>query len=217
MKYAVVDLEMCRVPKERKTKDFYWSHELIQIGAVLLNDSFEVIEKFETYVKPEFGYIDSFINNLTGIRKTDVVEAPYAKEAMERFADWLPEDVIIVSWSDSDSAQFRHEMQGKKFVIPKLEKLLDVAVDSQEMFTKVIEGNRAYNLREALMLSDIDYEEKEHDALADAYNTALLFAKMKKEPVFKFNPYYMSTKEENRVMNTPFAVLFEKMNFAVSG
>lgn len=216
MKYAVIDLEMCRVPKERKTKDFYWSHELIQIGAVLLNESYEVVETFETYVKPEFGYIDSFIKKLTGISKGDVLGAPNAKEALEQFLKWVPDDAIIVSWSDSDSAQIRHEMQGKKFTFPKLEKLLEESVDSQAMFTEVVEGDRAYNLREALMLSDIDYDEKEHEALADAYNTALLFAKMKKEPIFKFNPYYMSVQEECSMVNTPFAELFEKINFAIS-
>ncbi len=88
--YAVVDLEMCKVPNESKKGKYPYSHETIQIGAVLLDDSYEIKEKFVTYVSPQYGYIDNFISNLTGIHRNDVKDAPLMKEALQRFVDWLP-------------------------------------------------------------------------------------------------------------------------------
>ena len=65
--YAVVDLEMCKVPNGAKKGKYRWKHETIQIGAVLLNESLEIIDKFSTYVFPQFGFIDTYIIKLTGI------------------------------------------------------------------------------------------------------------------------------------------------------
>ena len=103
MKYAVIDLEMCQVPKECRKYGFKYRQETIQIGAVLLNEDYEVIDEFNTYVKPQFGWIDDFIERLTGITQHDVADAPCFEEALEAFLDWLPADnVRCVSWSDSD-------------------------------------------------------------------------------------------------------------------
>ena len=38
-KYAVVDLEMCKVPHGVRKDKFRWARETIQIGAVLLDES----------------------------------------------------------------------------------------------------------------------------------------------------------------------------------
>lgn len=49
---------------------------------------------------------------------------------------------------------------------------------------------RCYKLSEALVAADIIYEDGAHDGLVDAYNTALLFAKMERETELVLNPYY---------------------------
>ena len=50
----------------------------------------------------------------------------------------------------------------------------------------IMDSERQYSLYEALVLGDIDFDEDIHDALVDARNTALLFAKMEMEEEFKF-------------------------------
>ena len=57
-KYVVVDLEMCKVPYRARTNRFRFGRETIQIGAVLLNDSSEIVDEFVTYVAPQYGFID---------------------------------------------------------------------------------------------------------------------------------------------------------------
>ena len=68
-KYVIFDLEMCRVGKHKRTEQFPYPQELIQIGAVLLDESYVVTDRFETYVAPQFGALDPFITDLTGITR----------------------------------------------------------------------------------------------------------------------------------------------------
>lgn len=197
--YAVVDLEMCKVPYGVRKDKYRWANETIQIGAVLLNDSLEIEDKFVTYVLPQFGFIDTYINNLTGISRSDVSNAPNMKEALQKFVNWLPEDVKVVSWSKNDELQIRHEVEAKDICIEGLVDILDSWVDCQEIFGEKMNSRKCYKLSEALIAADIMYEDGAHDGLVDAYNTALLFAKMEKEPELILNPYYQHaiSDEEN--------------------
>ena len=61
--YVVIDLEFCKVPGSKR-KAFNVKQEIIQIGAVLLNSEYEIVDQFSSYVKPAYGHIDPFIQNL---------------------------------------------------------------------------------------------------------------------------------------------------------
>lgn len=189
-KFVVIDLEMCVVSKNVREK-YKPCSEIIQIGAVLVDEMLHVESRFECFVCPEFGKIDKFIESLTGIGSADVQDAPLLTEALERFFAWLPEeDVIAVSWSMSDRNQFRKELSAKRITIDRMDCLLDRWIDCQATFTDKIHGFRQYSLRDAIIATDIIGDDREHDGLADAYNTALLFIKMEKEDVLILNPYY---------------------------
>lgn len=211
--YAVIDLEMCRVPRGARKDKYHWANETIQIGAVLLNESLEIKDKFVTYVFPQFGFIDTYINNLTGIGESDIHNAPNMREALQRFVDWLPDDVKIVSWSKNDELQIRHEVEAKGICIKNLEDILEGWIDCQEMFGEKMNSRKCYKLSEALIAADIMYEDGAHDGLIDAYNTALLFAKMEREPKLVLNPYYQhAISDEESSIGFTIGNLFEGLD-----
>ena len=86
MRYVVLDLEMCGVPKARRRKEYHWATEIIEIGAVLLDENYDVIDSYKSYVKPDIGIIDTNIEMLTGIRKNMVQNAPGIRKVLENFA-----------------------------------------------------------------------------------------------------------------------------------
>ena len=92
----------------------------------------------------------------------------------------------------SDEVQIRHEITSKEIEIAGLEELLDNWIDCQQTFAEKMHTQRCYRLSEALVAADIVYEDGAHDGLVDAYNTALLFAKMEREEELVLNPYYQS-------------------------
>ena len=132
--YVVLDLEMCKVPKGESRKAFQHGSELIQIGAVVLDESYRIKDTFMTYVAPQYGRIDSFIQRLTGITPKHTENAPSTEDALRAFVNWLPDDARLVAWSDSDRSQIEHEILGKSINIPKLDTYM-ADVDTDNDFT----------------------------------------------------------------------------------
>lgn len=194
MRYIVIDLEMCNVPKTKRT-EYEYKLEIIQIGAVKLDDNYEIIDKFSTYVSPVYGQLDRTIRKLTGIVESDLKDAPNLTKALDDFFEWAgEEDYVIVSWSHSDDGQFKHEFECKNMNDERIENLYPTWIDAQKMFSKIAKIDRSTSLEEALIASDIYQEGRAHDGLTDAYNTAVLFRKMKTEKEFTFNRDYYAAK-----------------------
>ncbi len=206
MKHVVIDLEMCRVAKEMK-KEFRAKHEIIQIGAVILDENMVVADRISIFVKPEFGWIDPFIERLTGISQAQVNDAPLLAEAMNIFLEWLPkEDVIAVSWSMTDKCQFVKEFGAKGLEFEAMNNLFATWEDCQATFTSRVHTGRNYSLTDAMIATDIEGEGRAHDGLADAYNTALLYAKMAMEPELVLNPYYAVACREKKEETLSFSL-----------
>ena len=53
MNYLVIDLEMCKVPKDYRNKNYKYASEIIQIGAVLLDERYRRRDEICLYVHPE--------------------------------------------------------------------------------------------------------------------------------------------------------------------
>lgn len=210
--YVVLDLEMCHIHHEQYNEDWL-NNEIIQIGAVLLNEKYEIVNSFMTYVSPQYGHVDTFINKLTGISDENLKDAPRLKEALDSFFHWMPKDSILVSWSENDEYQITKELNDKNISIPNCEQYLSKWEDCQELFNSKVDTSKNYKLSEALRISDIDFESSEHDALVDAKNTAKLFKKLMIEKDFKFNNYYISSNEVKRSLYNPFADLLANYCF----
>ncbi|MCR4647849.1 MAG: exonuclease domain-containing protein [Lachnospiraceae bacterium] len=198
MKYLVIDLEMCKVNKLYR-QNYNYKQEIIQIGAALLDENLDVVDKYGRYVKPQYGDIDQFIKKLTNITKKDLSQAAMLEEVLEDFINWIPEGEIAgVSWSISDYTQFMCEFE-QKGIVPndKFQKILDNWIDCQPQFSEKMHRNdKVYSLEEALIASDVSSEGRAHDGMADAYNTALLYAKMQREDELVLNPYYKKVKND---------------------
>lgn len=217
MKYVVVDLEMCQVPKFTWDQGKPLRNETIQIGAVLVDENYEIVSTFNTYVKPELGYLDYFISKLTGITKDDLKDAPIFEDAIDYFMKWVPEnDVKCVSWSMSDMHQLKNEMAKKNIKNDKLSVLLESWIDYQIPVDAKLGKEGNVSLEEALIATDIIQNGKAHDGLDDAYNTALLFVKMEKNPDFELNKMYSYAKEEKtRELSYTLGDLFAGFKVAV--
>lgn len=206
--YVIVDLEMCRVPKDKRSEEYPLSSEIIEIGAVLVNEQLEIADSFKIFVAPQFGGLDDYIQKLTGITNTDLADAPAFPDALDRFLDWLPEGAVFVSWSDNDEYQLGEEAYYKNADSDEFYDFLDTWEDCQKEFGEKMHSPKTYKLSEALIIADLPFDENIHDALVDAKNTAMLFVKMKKEPELILSPYYSFGENTSATAFRPFANLF---------
>ena len=92
-------------------------NEIIEIGAVKLDEENRKLDSFQTYVKPQYSDIPYRITQITGITKKTVEKAPQYAEAMEQFADWIGSDVRsrFYTWSTSDQNVILREADLKEF------------------------------------------------------------------------------------------------------
>ncbi|MEY8517108.1 3'-5' exonuclease [Lachnospiraceae bacterium 29-84] len=202
MKYIFIDLEMNPVDKRFKEIKEICRSEIIEIGAIVLDESFRQIESYREYVKPEFSnQIMVGITDLTGISLNMLVGADTFSVAIEKFADWCckdGEDFMVYAWSGNDLEQIQKEMEVKH--IPEsatLSKLFGNWNDFQEYFCRLIESEKPVSLERALAMAGYGFDGKMHDAMWDAKNTADLFVASQNEEELLQNIKMIQEKTEH--------------------
>ena len=189
MKYIVIDLEMNTIWK--KPERLIWGREIIEIGAVMLDENLQEVSSFRTYVKPEYNRkISNGIMKLTGITNKMVNQAPHFEEAFKMFLNWClgPKDeVAIYAWSNADYQQVTNELLLKGITLNAEEQKLvnEEWNDFQNEFDVQMGFEHQLSLSAALELAGIDFSGRAHDALDDARNTAELLQAYKDESRYK--------------------------------
>ncbi len=172
----------------------------------MLNEKYELIDRFSSYVAPQFGHINSFIEGMTRITPKDVANAPTAAKALQKFVAWLPKNTKFVAWSDSDRLQISKEIMSKQIKLTVDLSDNNLWIDCQQLFGDRIASSHPYNLTQALNISGIDYLDGAHDGCVDAYNTALLFRKLQTETNFKLSDYYNIDSEQRESESLGFSL-----------
>ena len=194
MNYLVIDLEMCKVPRDYRSKGYKYANETIQIGAVLLDEEFKRIGTLSQFVHPEHGVIDYFIENLTGIKNGQVKHAPRLQEALLHMLNWIGDrEYKVYAWSGSDRAQILHEIKAKNIVDEKIASFMEESrwVDYQDIFMMRYEMSRKMSLEEGF-----------HDGLNDAVNTGLLIEKLELNPDYQLVSYEMPEKPSEHLSSS---------------
>ncbi len=176
--HIILDLEMNPVSKSHKIAFDVLRKEIIEIGAVKLNEKLEVIDTFDIFVKPEFNYqVTPYITKLTGIKSSSTMKADYFEKALKDLVAWIGDDenTRIYSWSDNDLTQIKTECEFKGVPFPSnMKRWLDV----QKVFPRLMQFSdikKRMALCEAIKYFDIEIDKKKvHNALYDAELTSEL-------------------------------------------
>lgn len=100
--YIIFDLEF-NSTKNTETGGFI--NEIIEIGAVKLNEKFEETESFSSVIKPYYTKrLNPYVKKLTHIVDSDLKNSKRFQEVIEEFTDWCNSDknTVFLSWSDTD-------------------------------------------------------------------------------------------------------------------
>ena len=185
MKHVVVDLEMNPVSREFREVRRKLNEEVIEIGAVRLDENFQQEAEFQCYVKPEYGPIKKHITSLTCLTQAMVADMKTYAACFQDFVDWVgEEETKIYSWSMSDIKQLRSECRYK---LPDfdIEWLNARWVDLQQEFDDRLGLHNSLALKHALGAMDHKFEGTQHTALADAINTSAILTLMQDDAKFK--------------------------------
>lgn len=168
MNYIIFDLEWNQplVPKKR-VKGLHG--EIIQIGAIKVDEDLNEIDNINLLIHPQFYHkMNRDIGELTGITQEMIDSSSLIfPEAIDRFKEWIGEDSVLISWSFSDISILENNLE--KFGLDS--SWIPECYDAQMMFDyQEMDEERNYALNYALY----HYNEKpdsSHDALDDARST----------------------------------------------
>ena len=178
MEYIILDMEWDSayfVPEKR------FINQILQIGAVKLNDAFDIVDTLDLTIHSSFSKrVSKRFTNLTGITKEMMLSGVSLKQAVEAFNDFAKGDTVVMTWSDSDLyAILDNERMLLKDVHFRIEKYVDLQKYIQnELRLKGHEITSQISLSAAAELLDINIDDYElHTAKDDSTISALLLKK----------------------------------------
>lgn len=176
-----MDLEMKPIEKDFKTEKHICPHEVIEFGAVMLDDDGKECDSFVKVVKPQYGAIPPRYEELTGVTNAAAADGVEFCDALLAFSAWCAPASVIYAWSGSDYRQLKLESR-LKGTLEYLRPLEDRWADYQRLFTDKLGLSRELSLEQAVNICGLDFEGHMHDALWDARNTAAVY-RIAEDPV----------------------------------
>ncbi len=181
MDYIVLDMEWNQPwpgsPSSKKVLPVQIRGEIIQIGAVRVTEDETVADEFQIMVRPKFyRHLNRRVSKLTGIKENRLRDegVPFP-EAMARFLAWCGEDIVFLTWGFDDIGILRENLQLFGLDTGFTQRWYN----AQMIFNAQTDGSNSQKaLKTAMEMLGIEATRPAHDALGDAYHTALICARL---------------------------------------
>ncbi|MBR0040041.1 MAG: exonuclease domain-containing protein [Oscillospiraceae bacterium] len=190
MNYIVVDLEWNQAMSSKSSVfnklPIHLSGEIIEIGAVKLNRDLSLGEEFTVDVKPVyFKRMHYKVKKITGFDKERLSHGIPFPDALESFRAWCGEDVTFLTWGCDD-----RRILEQNIIIHDLDwDWIDGWVNLQLIYNLQTGGDKNQkSLASAMEHFGIEQTRVAHDALGDAYNTALVCTHLDMEEGLRLYP-----------------------------
>ena len=179
MNYIVMDMEWNQPFSSKAAKHVNGVRlvgEIIQIGAVKLDENQNITDEFEVTVKPKiYTTLSGMVKSITGITESELAVGVSFRKAIELFRYWCGEDYVLFTWGVNDIPMLCDNLQFfamSDLWIPKW-------YNAQCLFNKQT-GNcgRQYSIDYAVEHFGIPESLSRHDALNDARYTAQILARL---------------------------------------
>ena len=152
--------------------------EMIQIGAVRIDENLRVTDSFSQLIQPQhYLRLHPRIARITHISQEELSSAPAFNEAVEAFAKWCGDNYVLLTWGCDDISVLNQNM-----TFFGCETRLAPIYDAQKYFGDAIGSPKdRKGLKAAMEQMEIVSDEETmpfHNAVNDAYYTALVFLKL---------------------------------------
>lgn len=174
MNYIVLDMEWNQ-PYNAKVvvrENVSLCGEIIQIGAVKLDENFNTISEFDIMIAPKYyKKMHEYVARITKITTQELHEqgVPFV-DAFYKFKSWCGSAFVILTWGPDDVGILRDNMSAYGFDTD----WLPDSYDAQMIFAhQIIKKKQQTSLTTAMEMVG-EPALKAHDALNDAKNTAVV-------------------------------------------
>ena len=179
--YTVLDLEFNQAfdfPNDHTVVNPACRFEIIQIGAVRLDEKLNEEERFSTFIKPQiYKRMHPYVSKMTGITEKELENAPFFDKAYEMFKKFSENSNIYCVWGNSDIRALYRNLSYHGMVKGDV---YAEYIDVQQLTAKFLKygKGRTVGLKNAMEILGIEIDIPFHDALSDAVYTAKAFQKV---------------------------------------
>ncbi|MBE6778830.1 MAG: exonuclease domain-containing protein [Ruminococcaceae bacterium] len=178
MQYVVVDLEW-NGSYSKKAHGYF--NEIIELGAVKLDDDFRRMDTFQCTIRPSVSKkLSGIVTDLTHITEEDLEDGTTFAKMMRRFAAWIGEaPTAVLTWSTTDLLVM---MENCRFFygrqeIPFLRYYMDFQAYAQQRM-QITDGQQLGLAKAGEMLGIPEDGMSLHRALDDSLLTAQILQKV---------------------------------------
>lgn len=112
MNYIVFDLEWNQSPGGKKYSNSRLPFEIIEIGAVKMNEQREVVDVFQRLVKPQvYNWIHDSIHEVIHVDYKDLADGEPFQQAVREFLKWCGEEYVFCTWGNQDVMELQRNMK----------------------------------------------------------------------------------------------------------
>ncbi len=198
MNYVVVDFEWNQSSYGKGSENRKMPFEIIEIGAVMLNEQLQEIDRFSETIRPKvYKKLHYVTKDLTGITQEELNASDPFPYVLVDFMLWCGDDFSFCTWGNMDLVELQRNM---KFY--GLEDLLEGPIryyNVQKLFRLLYAHDEAAaSLETAVNYFQLPKDDHFHRAVNDAAYTAEIFRKMDMEEADKLYSvdYYQNPKEK---------------------
>lgn len=178
MNVIVIDLEFNQA-SDKTTINQKCPFEIIQIGAIALDENLDCIGIFDRLIKPQiYKEINPYVGFLTGLKIEDFAEEETYINVFYDFLAFLGhKDIVFCTWGTADMKEL---FRNTSFYRLPLSKLPNKYINLQPYVSKYLHfpSKVSISLKDALKFLKIDDEANFHNAYYDAYYTSKIFQKV---------------------------------------
>ncbi len=173
--------------------------EIIQIGAVKLNENFEITDSFNYMIKPQiYPRIHPFVEKITGITGDQLKNCNSFPEAFSAFVNFLGEEKnILCTWGIDDIKSLYKNILFYNLDIRLIpEQYVNVQTYASSYLN--YESGKNIGLKNAVTELKLEISSSFHDALHDAEYTAKIFRIVRPEKLIPdtFHPLDIVSKKQ---------------------
>lgn len=186
MDYIVLDLEWNQSPRGKAGERFGLPFEIIEIGAVRLDESRKVCSRFQEMIRPSvYRQLHHKTKEILRMDMEELRAARSFKEVVQDFFAWCGDDYIMCTWGSMDLTELQRNLKYFRVKNPLKKPLL--YYDVQKLFSLLYEDGRSRrSLRDAVEYLEIEEDIPFHRALDDTLYTAKIMEKMDMDAVKQY-------------------------------
>ncbi len=205
MNYIIFDLEWNQGVSHGEKREKKLPLEIVEIGAVKLNEDREMIDAFTQLIKPQIYHeMHSITRKIIHIQMEELEKGRPFEEVMPDFLEWCGEDSLFCTWGTLDLLELQRNME--YYELPPLSDRPIKYYDIQKLFSLAYEdGKSRRTLEYAIDMLSIKKDIPFHRAFSDAYYTAKVFDKIEDPAVlerFSFDTFVVPTDKEKEIFIT---------------